>query len=282
MLDWDDFKYFHAIARTGSVRGAGKDLGVHASTVTRRLEHFERRLGIRLFARTRGGLLITPEGAEVVQTLDDIGARLEGIERRLKGRDAAMAGPVRINVPEVFQTDLFMAQIGEFSRQHPQVDVEVGRAWQPPDLDKREGDLSVMLTDDPPGHLIGRPLGRMSLAGYSHVDLAGDLQGYWLPSALERAVASDYAARVFPRARTGGYLESLDLQLAAVLAGMGSTLLPGYVGDRHSQLARVGELRREMWLLSHPDSRGVARIQAVAELMTDALRSQNLELESGN
>jgi DNA-binding transcriptional LysR family regulator len=78
----------------------------------------------------------------------------------------------------------------------------------------------------------------------------------------------------------------MDLQLAAAVAGMGSTLLPHYLGEPHPQLARVsgpGEadagVRLNAWLLSHPDSRGVARVQAVAELLMETLRTQNLQSE---
>jgi DNA-binding transcriptional LysR family regulator len=210
---------------------------------------------------------------------------LQVIERRLQGRDARMAGLVRINVPEAFASELFMAELGGFSRQHPQVVIEVFRAWQPPDLDKREADLSVVLTDDPPGHLIGRPLGRMSLAAYGHVDATDDSEQPWLDSSLEQALAPGYAAQRFPNRRIGGYLQSVDLQLAATRAGMGSTLLPSHLGEQDPQLARVQRgtdradvLRREVWLLSHPDSRGVARVQAVAELMIETVRRLNLEI----
>jgi len=286
MLDWDDFKYFTAIARNGTVRAAGQALGVHASTVTRRLEQLEQRLGMRLFARARTGLVITPEGAEVVQALEDVAARLEGIERRLRGRDTAMAGPVRINVPEVFRGELFMSEIGEFSRRHPDVVVEASAAWQPPDLDKREADLSVVLTDDPPGHLVGRQLGQMTLGAYRHVEVPAERKDCWLSSALEFATGPEFAARVFPARKSGGYLQSMDLQLAAALAGMGSTLLPDYLGAPHPQLARVSglgevddDVRLSAWLLSHPDSRGVARVQAVAELLIETLRTRNLQSE---
>jgi DNA-binding transcriptional LysR family regulator len=282
MRDWDDFKFFSAVARTGSVRGAGKDLGVHASTVTRHLEQFERRLGTRLFARTPTGLIITPEGAEVVQALDEVAARLEGIERRLQSRDAAMAGVVRVNVPELFGGRLFLPEIGTFSRLHPDIDVEVRSEWQPPDLDRREGDLSVVLTDDPPGHLIGRPLGHVRLAAYRHVDTARSFEEHWLDSALERAIAPNYVAQAFGTMRSAGYLQSIDLQLAAARGGMGATLLPRYLGEQQGQLVRLtgyadgaAGFRVGAWLLSHPDSRGVARVQAVAELILDALRDSD-------
>jgi len=285
MVDWDDFKYFSAVAQSGSVRGAARLLGVNASTVTRRLEQFERRLGIRLFARTRQGLVITADGEEVVQALEGVAVRLEEIERRLRDRDADVAGVVRINVPEVVQAELFMPALSHIARQHPQVVIELSRAWEPPDLDKRESDLSVVLTDMPPGHLIGRRLGRLSLAGYTHMDAARDSAIPWLSSALERALAPDYAERVCPERVVGGYLHAMDLQLAAAVAGMGATLLPCYVGDGQAQLRRMpmtgaeDDLRCEIWLLSHPDSRGIARTQLMAGAIADALRNHRSALE---
>ncbi len=289
MIDWESFRYFYAVARAGSVRGAGRDLGVHASTVTRRLEQLERRLSVRLFARTSSGLMITPEAAAAVQMLDEVAARMESVERHMQGGDATMSGLVRINVPEVFPGERLMSAMAELTRAHPDIVVEVQSAWRPPDLDKREGDLLIMLSNDPPGDLIGRPLGHMTLAAYDRLDRAGAVDGRWLDSALQRAVEAQYAARVFPERPLAGYLESTDLQRAAVAAGMGSTLLPCYLGDRDSQLARVKgtaespELRCAMWLLSHPDSRGVARLQAVAAVVIDALRSHDMEsrLETG-
>lgn len=280
MIDWDDFKYFTAVAGAGSVRGAAKALGVNASTVTRRLEQLERRLGARLFTRTRGGLFITPEGAEAVQALEGVARQLEDIERRLQGRDERVAGLVRINVPDVVAGDLLMAELGEFAAGHPQLVVEVTRSWRAPDLDRGEADLLLMLTDAPPEHLVGRPLGRVALAAYTRADGNGHSPA-WLDSALQRAVAPEVGTTWFPGRRIAGYLESVDLQVAAAVSGMGATLLPCALADRDPGLRREpvagegpGELQRTLWLLFHPNSRGVARLQAVAELVLESLRRQ--------
>ena len=61
-MDWDDYKYFSAVAATRSVRAAAERLDVNPSTVSRRLEHFEQRLGVQLFTRSPRGLTIAPEG----------------------------------------------------------------------------------------------------------------------------------------------------------------------------------------------------------------------------
>ena len=54
-MDWDDYRYFLAIARAGSLTGAGRVLGVSQPTVSRRLETMEARLKVRLFDRTPRG-----------------------------------------------------------------------------------------------------------------------------------------------------------------------------------------------------------------------------------
>ena len=50
---------------------------------------------------------------------------------------------------------------------------------------------------------------------------------------------------------------------------MGITLLPCALGDTDERLARVGDLEpleaQPIWLLFHPDLRGVARIRSVSE-----------------
>src|SRR3546814_1777207 len=45
MVDWDDVRYFLAVARGGSVRAAAERLGVNHSTVLRRVAQLEERLG---------------------------------------------------------------------------------------------------------------------------------------------------------------------------------------------------------------------------------------------
>ena len=100
-MDWDDYKYFSALAATRSVRAAAEQLGVNPSTVSRRLEHFEQRLGVQLFTRSQRGLTITPEGAEVIARVNEIAADLGNIEGKLVGQDQRLSGLVRVVIPEV-------------------------------------------------------------------------------------------------------------------------------------------------------------------------------------
>jgi DNA-binding transcriptional LysR family regulator len=62
-LDWSDLRYVLALGRQGSLAGAAAHLKVNATTVQRRLDALERRLGARLFDRLRSGYRATEAGA---------------------------------------------------------------------------------------------------------------------------------------------------------------------------------------------------------------------------
>jgi DNA-binding transcriptional LysR family regulator len=64
--DWNDFRVFTAVARTGSYTRAAKELGVVQSVVSRAMIRLEKDLGVRLFDRTKNGSRITAEGERLL------------------------------------------------------------------------------------------------------------------------------------------------------------------------------------------------------------------------
>ena len=55
VLSWDDLRFFVAVARCGSLRGAAREIAVNHSTILRRITRFERSLGVKLFERLPSG-----------------------------------------------------------------------------------------------------------------------------------------------------------------------------------------------------------------------------------
>ena len=164
-LDWDDLRMFAVLAKAGSVRQAAELLRVHASTVTRRLEHFERRLEVKLFNRGPRGLLITPAGQDVLERVEGVAERVADIERAVSGSDRRMAGCVRLWVPDALAS-IAMPAVAEFVERFPEVDVEFAPLAARPDVGRREADCGLFITDRPPGHLVGRTVGQLTLAAY--------------------------------------------------------------------------------------------------------------------
>ena len=62
MLDWNDLRYFLAVARGGSTLAAGRSLRVSQTTVARRIAALERALGFPLFERRQAGYSLSDEG----------------------------------------------------------------------------------------------------------------------------------------------------------------------------------------------------------------------------
>jgi DNA-binding transcriptional LysR family regulator len=76
MNPWDDLRYFLAVARSGSLSGAARELGVNHSTVLRRIHSYEERQGVRLFERLPTGYALTQAAENIYPHALDIEARV--------------------------------------------------------------------------------------------------------------------------------------------------------------------------------------------------------------
>ena len=66
MLDWNDLRYFLAVADGGSTLAAGRELRVSQTTVTRRIAALEEALGLQIFEKRQAGYTLTPAGEELL------------------------------------------------------------------------------------------------------------------------------------------------------------------------------------------------------------------------
>ncbi|MCK1277571.1 serine hydrolase [Bradyrhizobium sp. 61] len=92
MIDWDDVRYFLAVARGGSVRAAAERLGVNHSTVLRRVAQLEERLGALMFEKLPSGYRLTAAGEEVLELADQMEVSSHQLETRVFGRDQGVRG----------------------------------------------------------------------------------------------------------------------------------------------------------------------------------------------
>ena len=287
-MDWDDFKYVQAVAQTGSVRRAGELLNVHGSTVARHLDHLERRVGTRLFARTPQGMEITASGAQVIEVLDRVASELDQVERSLKSRGPLLTGPVALAAPATLAGDLVIPMLEELYRDHPEIELALptGRALDV--LQRGEADLALWMTDDPPEDLIGRPLATVMACAYgAPVYLRaledGARQGCWVGSAEAASLSERLRVRHFPELPLGLRLDDLMLRAAALEAGLGIGMLPCHLGDGRVRLTRAGPMEPvregEVWLFTRPEARGVKRIQAVSAFLQDLFARHRPRLE---
>lgn len=170
MLVWDDLRFVLALSRHGTATGAGRALDVNATTVARRVQALETRLGARLFDRLASGAVPTEAGARVVETAERIEESLLGLDAQVRGLDAELSGHLRVASLEVL-FDQWRDDLAAFRTNYPRVSLSLLSSTLPADLSRREADVAVRISADPPEELVGRRLSEVFYGIYGSPDL---------------------------------------------------------------------------------------------------------------
>ena len=289
MNDWDDIRYFLAVARAGTLAGAATALGVNHSTVFRRVNALEARMGARLFERRRDGYGLTPAGIAMRDSANRIEAEMQALDRRVTGEDVRLTGAVRVTAPDDMAALLLPPVLARFREAYPGIMVELAISNRFLNLSRRDADVALRPSRQPGDLLVGRRIADVAFAVYRVQDRFEE------PDALETApvvtgddTTAHTASVQWTRAhadpaRIALRADSMSARLAAVAAGIGIGALPCFIADPNPGLVRltdlVPEMANELWLLTHPDLRGTARVRAFMEIAGDALVGERDLLE---
>jgi DNA-binding transcriptional LysR family regulator len=283
MIDWDDIRYFLAVARGGSVRAAAVGLGVNHSTVLRRVAQLEERLGAQVFERLPSGYRLTAAGEDILEFAGQMEASSHLLETRVFGRDQSVRGLLRVRRAPPLATHLLMPDFAGFARLHPDIEVEMLSSGGLANLTNREADVAIRVVYDRKS----LPLNLHGLKGpevFGGVYISRDRLAAWragAPDPIRWIVISMFGVPDW--AREGEVRTSLvpfrttgaDAQIAAVRQGIGITTLPCFVGDADPLLERVPgtdvHLYGTLWLLTQGETRKTKRVRLFTEFMSRRL-----------
>lgn len=280
-IGWDDLKIFLALSRKGTIRRAAASLSVSHSTVSRRLEALEKRLGVRLFDRLPGGYALNASGERIVEHATAVEREIFNLERSVLGGDMRLSGPIRLTLlpPMV---PLLMPVLADFHEAYPEIDLELLATSEVVDLARRDADVAIRFVQEPEPWLVGRRLPQFGNAAFATEEYirAHSFQGKnatarWIGWRGDDAQPEWIAETDFPECRAFWQINDPAAQQAAAKAGLGMTLLPCWIGDRDPDLIRVPPGRvgtlRQAWILTHPDLRTSARVRATVAFLASAL-----------
>ena len=281
-MNWDDLRYFLAIARAGSMSAAGRALGVSQPTVSRRLAAMETRMGVRLFDHIDNRYALTPAGDEILDTVQHVEETLAGVERRVAGKDLSVQGELRMTCTDVLANRYLAPHLAQFVQLHPGINLSVVCTDQHLNLNRREADVAIRVTSQPPDTLVGRRMVKVAMAIYggSGLTLVGedrldceslDWVG-WQDDTYNRMLVHSH----YPKARIRHRVDDLLAMSAMVRSGMGAAILPCYAADSDPGLRRlistpITEGVMDLWVLSHPDVRRAARVRVFTAFIADTL-----------
>jgi DNA-binding transcriptional LysR family regulator len=117
-LDWDNLRYFLAVARAGKLTAAARGLGQDHTTVGRRIASLESAFRSKLFERRPEGYRLTETGQRLYENVKTLESSVREIQRDLAGQTQQVEGEVRIGAPDDFG-NLFRAKhVGELQSLH--------------------------------------------------------------------------------------------------------------------------------------------------------------------
>lgn len=293
---WDDVRFFLAVARAGSLSGAARGLGVGHVTVGRRIALLERRLGVTLLQRTPDGFDVTSAGEAILRRCIAMESAALDLERAAAGRDSLAVGSIRLTTTEALAQQVIAPAIAELRKSHPDLRVDLAVGVRSLDIARREADLAVRVGRPSGSGLVCRKLGEV---GYSLYASRSYLAKHRMPQRREGLAGHDLIAFTGAPAASSPFFmnESLDearialrcdnplIHLQAAAHGIGIAELACFLGDDCADLVRIwpGEppALRPVWLVLHQDLRRSARIKVVSSMIADTFRRQRKILQHG-
>jgi DNA-binding transcriptional LysR family regulator len=299
MLDWNDLRYFLAVARDGSTLAAARALRVSQTTVARRITALEEALGVRLFEKRQAGYTLTPEGQSLLGQATTVESALNSFADAASAHSRDVSGTVKITTEEVYAITILAPLLRELHEAFPEIVIELDTSQSVRDLGAGEADISLRSTkadSQISAGLVGRqlciddwalycsrdyaarngvPRNRAQLKKHSFIGGGGGnlwihYQNWLQQLGLEQQVAMHHAT-------SGGLL-------SGVRSGFGIAVLPCVVADGDPDLVQCLTPRsdhgRLLWLFTHERVRHTPRVRAVVDFLYDKLSKHVRKLEA--
>lgn len=289
--DWHEIYIAYQVAKLGSLSAAALQLEVHHSTVLRRINALEAKMGTRLFHRHARGYVATEAG----QVLLVAAAQAEETFSRMRGQvgeSEALAGTLILTsvsnlVPYI--TPL----LAEFQRQHPNIRLEYSADRRVYRLDHGEAHVGIRSGSRPqePDYVVQhltRAAGTLyasreyvrrygyihsleEIAGHRFIGTTTPRPGSLFMRWMEKNVLPE---QVFYRVQDfTGFIPALE-------AGMGCGPLSCWQASLASGLQPLlpppKSWTHDLWLTSHGDLHRTAKVQA----FTQFIKSRVAECQS--
>ena len=290
-MDWNDIRFFVAVADHGSTLAAGRAMGVSQTTVARRIAALEQALGLVLFDRRQAGYALTPAGEALLEKARAVGDSSLAFETAASSLSRRSGGTVRLSVGDIFANTFLPPWLAELHEAHPDIRLELDESDAVRDLGAGEADIALRSTEEPAADgLVGRrlchdswtfycsrnyaerhgvPRSREELKGHALVGGGGPLT-WQVYLAFLRQIGIDQQVAIRQATMTG--------LLVGIRSGLGIGVLPCIIADGETDLIRCMPPRpggdRHLWLLTHERVRREPAVRTVIDFLYERLKAR--------
>lgn len=286
-FDWALIQTFLAVAETGSLSHAARQLGVSQPTAGRQIARIEESLDLTLFHRQPRGLALTETGIALLPHAKTMAEGMRALQVSAAGRSDKLSGPVRVTA-SVFTAHHHLPPIlARLRKEEPDISVDLVPSDKTENLLFREADIAVRMHPSEQLDIVTRHIGEIELGVYAarsylaqtgmprgFSDLAGhDLVGYDRSELILRGMrtAGIPAQRDWFATRCDQHSVYWEL----VRSGCGIGFAQCCVADRDPLVQRLfAETPLQtlpLWLAAHEAIRATPRIRRVWDALVDGL-----------
>ena len=280
--DWEAAHTFLEVARCGSFRSAAQKLKQSINVLRRRLDIFERDMGVSLLIRNINGVQLTAEGRNLYAAVLQMESASFDLllARNLSGKQ--IEGEVSLSVTEGLGSGWMIPQLAAFQRANPGLIVNLRCGQSPPDLLRLEADVSVQLERPKALDVKAVRLGRLHFllfAAKSYLDAHGypasaaDLAKHrFVVMADEKRRWEEIYERLLPDVSPASQVSLRNnissAHFSAIANGAGIGFLPTYIPALGASVIPLDlgiNHALDIWLAYRMDARRIARIGRTIE-----------------
>ena len=290
MSEMDDLAAFAVLIEAGSFTLAAQQLGCSKGQLSKRISQLEAQFSVVLLHRTTRRLSLTAAGVALLPQAQALVVQVERARQALARLKDDMAGPVRMTVPVSLGETFFDALLLEFSRDYPQVQIELELNNSHRDLSRDGIDLAIRSQVANDERLVAKPVlnwHEVTCASPAYLEQYGEPVTAQQLAEHRCLLNSHYSGREewqyhqqheLHRIRVSGPFASNHYSLLkkAAVIGAGIARLPSYM--LHTELAsghlqrllRDYQTRSNPMYLVHPYQGGLPkRTQVLADFLVE-------------
>lgn len=285
-ISWDNLRLLLVLAESGSFRSGSAVAGISLNTLRSKIERLERQIGGPLMKRSVEGITLTQDGHELVSIARQMRALGKTTERVQANASGVRESKVRITVTEGLGTFWLVPHLVDFRAKNPELQLDLQCDMRPADVLFRDVDIAIQLDRPTSPDLIVQKIGTLHLMPFASESY---LKQFGVPETIEDArrhklvwqEADQVASDLLPLFVDSDLIESLiavttntsSAHFWAISKGAGIGFLPTYVRvvSRSTQPIDLNiQLRRDIYLVHHPDSMRFPEVRTALEWVRGA------------
>ena len=291
-FDWNRARAFLITAEEGSLSAAARALGMTQPTLGRQVTALEEELGVILFERAGQGLVLTPNGVELLDHVREMGEAASQVSLAANGQSQNVEGNVCISVSEVYAVYILPPIIAKLRQMEPKINIEIIATNDSSDLRRREADIALRNYEPTQPELITKKIRDVSARFYATAEYLEKIGNPKLAEDLEQAefISFDNTGMLITELNNRGLnLEKKNFPLLTenyiahwelVKQGLGIGIMPEEVGDAEAAVKRVlndfPPFEFPIWLTTHRELRTNRRVRIVFDLLAEELKNPTL------